>query len=145
MTAKPYHLDGQPYTDFPNKCEHGDSGVGVWGSTGEPPNVAPADPDRACEHETWQVDADVNRLKVAEGEPVTGYSIDLRARCLECGTPFVFRGPVGLSQAEARTNVDGTEIRLPGRPLDAPDDFGLHLPGFDMRIIEHPPEEGPTP
>jgi len=92
-----------------------------------------ADPDRACPHERFCADADINRL-TSKDEPdaeVTGYTASIRVWCADCGERFRWIGvPAGLSPREPMVSVDETELRAPLRPASSDPDFGLGLPGF---------------
>lgn len=97
------------------------------------------DPDRACPHENFWADVDVNRLTNTEGGPVTGYSASIRIKCVDCGEPFRFTGvKAGLSMARPMCSVDETELHAPVRPASADPDFGMGLPGFSIGYREGP-------
>jgi hypothetical protein len=90
----------------------------------------------SCEQEDFEVHAEVSRLTDTEGGPVTGYAADLRVNCTRCKEPFRWNGlPVGLSPARPMVSVDGLELRAPLAPASAPEDFGLHRPGFHVRYV----------
>jgi hypothetical protein len=102
--------------------------------------AAGTDPDQPCLHLVFDAVVDVGRI-----EPDTGtgmpkaFVADVSIRCAPapngCGTAFAFPGvPIGLSYDEPRCSVDGTELRVPIRPVDAPDGFGEGLPGFGLRV-----------
>lgn len=75
------------------------------------------DPDKACPHETFQVDATVNRITDGDFGPVSGYIVDVAVRCVDCNEPFQFLGiSPGVDPTEPRASVDSLEARLPIRP-----------------------------
>jgi hypothetical protein len=97
------------------------------------PSSAPqrANPDLACEHEDFEAVVEVNRVTKVEGGPVTGYSADIRVRCLNCGEPFRWTGlRAGLSPARPMCSIDETVLVAPLRPASADPDFGMGLPGY---------------
>lgn len=94
------------------------------------------DPDRACPHENFEATVGVHRLTDGDDGPVTGYTAEIRVRCLDCDEPFRWIGvPAGLSPREPRVSVDETELRAPLRPASSDPDFGLGLPGFAVRMV----------
>jgi hypothetical protein len=95
------------------------------------------DPDRACPHEDFQVDCDMNRITGDGGGSPIAFSLDVRVRCLQCAEVFRFTGmPAGLSPSGPHCSPDETEARLPMRPASSDPDFGLGLPGFSIRVRE---------
>lgn len=70
-----------------------------------------------CEHLNFGADCRVGRLTDKEGGAVTGYTIDVKVKCKECGLPFRFLGlPHGYSFVEPSVSADGTELRAPIEP-----------------------------
>jgi len=72
-----------------------------------------------CDHLQFESACLVNRLTDEEGGPPTGYTIDVLVRCADCGEPFTFLGPVGVSTSEPRVSADGLELRAPITPRAA--------------------------
>lgn len=98
--------------------------------------MTPADPDKACPHESFAATVDVGRLLEQEGGPVVAYRAEVRIRCEGCGEPFRFTGvQAGLSDCRPMCSVDETELRAPIRPASADPDFGLGIPGFAVAVI----------
>lgn len=96
-----------------------------------------------CPHVDQQVWAGVARLleqDPSEQEPMppaTGYHLDIRVWCADCGEPFVFVGdrlPLGLSPAHPTVDVEGTTLSAPLRPGQYPEDWGLNRPGYGVRV-----------
>lgn len=70
-----------------------------------------------CTHENFKADVDVIKLTKADGE-VEGYTAEMHINCGQCGEAFEFIGiPLGSSPREPAANFDGTEARLPIRPV----------------------------
>ena len=70
-----------------------------------------------CEHKEFRANCDIGRLSEGEGGPITGYTISVNVKCVECGLPFRFIGlNAGSSPIEPRVSVDGTELRAPLEP-----------------------------
>ena len=90
--------------------------------------------ENPCPHEDFTADVAVNRLQ--DGQDVTtGYSADIRVRCVECEERFVWVGlPFGLRPDAPTVSVDGFEMRAPLRPESAPEDYGFDSPGFTIRV-----------
>lgn len=89
------------------------------------------DPDRACPHENFAADVEVNRLQSVEGGPIDAFNADIRVRCSDCDEPFRWIGvQAGLSPAQPMCSIDETELHSPLRPASSDPDFGLGLPGF---------------
>lgn len=97
-----------------------------------------ADPDRACPHEDFHANVDVNRLHHGDDDPtITGFAAEVTIRCLNCEEPFRFIGlPAGMMPDRPACSPDETEARLPIRPASSDPDFGLGLPGFAVRYRE---------
>jgi len=94
-----------------------------------------ADPDRACPHENFAADVEVNRLAGKDGAEITGYAADIRVWCADCDERFRWIGvPAGLSPREPMVSVDETELRAPLRPASSDPDFGLGIPGFAVTM-----------
>jgi hypothetical protein len=95
-----------------------------------------ADPDRACPHENFRTDVDIQRLCSVEGGPVDAFRADIRIQCEDCGEPFRWIGPeAGLMANRPMVSVDETELRAPIRPASSDPDFGLGIPGFAIRRV----------
>lgn len=103
-----------------------------------------SNPDRACLHEDFVAQVEINRLTATEGGPVTGYSADIRVECAVCGEPFRWTGvDAGLSSAHPMCSVDETTLVAPIRPASADPDFGLGLPGYAIHYRSGPPTSHP--
>ncbi len=93
-----------------------------------------ADPDRACPHEHFGANVEVNRLTNADGE-VTGYATDSRVWCADCTEPFRWIGlRAGMTPRQPMCSVDETELRAPIRPASSDPDYGLGIPGFAIGV-----------
>lgn len=74
----------------------------------------------ACDHQEFAAEVNVGRLTSEEGGPVTGYTADVRIRCVRCGKPFQFLGlQPGVDTHGARVSIDGLEARLAISPEGA--------------------------
>lgn len=100
----------------------------IVGNDGRPPA-------RPCEHWNFAVNANVARLTRSEEDAtVVGFTCDLTARCADCDEPFEWIGlPMGALLSEPACSIDGTEARMPLRPVSASRDFGRNLPGFSVK------------
>lgn len=77
----------------------------------EPVGMEPS--KTTCEHLNFECECDVNRMPTKEGGPIERYSMAVRVKCSECGTPFRFIGlPAGLDLNGAAVSVDATEGRF---------------------------------
>ena len=71
----------------------------------------------ACQHENFQCDCQIGRLLHKDGGAVTGYTADIKVKCVDCGVSFRFVGlPAGNHHSEPRVSVDGIELRAPIEP-----------------------------
>lgn len=96
----------------------------------------PADPDRACPHETFAAVVEVNRLTDGDGGPVNAFAADITVQCVDCAEPFRWIGlPAGLSGAHPTSSVEETVLHAPLRPASSDPDFGLGIPGFSIRQV----------
>ena len=77
-----------------------------------------ANPDRACSHEDFFVDATVNRLQRSEEDPtIVGFRLGLKVSCVNCDEPFRFIGlQAGDMPSRPMCSVDEFELRAPIRP-----------------------------
>lgn len=74
-----------------------------------------------CKHLNFETQTRVARLTDGDDGPVTGYSAEIRIRCVDCQHPFEFIGvPGGYSPGQPMVNFDGTELRAPIRPSSDP-------------------------
>lgn len=96
-----------------------------------------------CPHTSHNVFCAVNRIvdsTPTEDNPLpeaTGFHLDIRVTCRDCGDPFVFVGdalPVGMSPAYPTVDVAGTTLAAPVRPRSEESGFGLKRPGFQVRV-----------
>lgn len=97
----------------------------------------------ACPHVATQAFCAVARI-VADGAletdalpPATGFQLDVRVWCTDCGERFVFVGdqlPVGLSPAHPTVDVEGTTLCAPLRPRLYPESWGLDQPAWGVRV-----------
>jgi hypothetical protein len=70
-----------------------------------------------CEHEKFDANVDVTRLTKTDGGPVTGYLAEIKIRCIQCGTPFAFKGlPMGLNLGGAAVDIDRLTANLSIEP-----------------------------
>lgn len=70
-----------------------------------------------CDHEQFKADCDINRLSETDDGPITGYSINISVKCIQCGQKFRFLGvPAGSDHQFPRASIDGTELRAPIEP-----------------------------
>lgn len=93
------------------------------------------DPDRPCEHVNFDAIVKVIRLQDSEEGPVVGFTAEVNVNCVECEEPFVWIGcNPGLSPRGPRVSVDRRELRVPLKPASANLDFGMGLPGFDIKV-----------
>lgn len=118
----------------PNNAPNSDKAISFsFGpSNEEPRHPRPADPDRPCPHEDFNVFAAVNRITRSDEDPtVIAYTADLRVSCVNCGEPFRWTGvQAGMSPKQPMVSPDEFELRAPLRPASADPDFGLGIPGF---------------
>ena len=93
-----------------------------------------ANPDRACPHENFAAQVDVNRLTRSDDDTtVVGYSADITVACMDCGEPFRWTGlAAGLSPAQPMCSIDEKTLIAPLRPASADPDFGLGLPRYSV-------------
>lgn len=97
-----------------------------------------ADPDRACGHENFQANVEVNRLQAADDDPqVVAYSASIRIWCIDCDETFRWIGvPAGVLPNRPACSIDEAELRAPLRPASSDSDFGLAIPGVAIRFRE---------
>lgn len=97
-------------------------------------------PDRACPHEDFEANVEVNRLTKADDDPtVIGYSADITVRCVACQEPFRWTGlRAGYSPHRPMCSVDETTLVAPLRPASADPDFGMGIPGYAVSYREGP-------
>lgn len=111
--------------------------------------VTPADPDRACPHDDFEVHANVNVFRETDDATPHAYMCDLRVKCAQCGEPMRWMGvAAGLSWQTPMVSVDEFELRAPIRPASSDPDFGMGIPGFAItRVVrgEAGPADGQTP
>lgn len=70
-----------------------------------------------CLHENFEAAVEVIRLQPKEGEPVDGFTANVRVTCAKCRVPFRWLGlGVGDSPIEPLTDVEGLELRAPITP-----------------------------
>jgi hypothetical protein len=88
---------------------------------------------RKCQHENFHADVKVGRiLKADNDKEPSGYMADIRVRCTQCNTPFVFVGvEAGLLFTKPMASPDGQELRAPLRPKNS--EILPALPGFTMK------------
>jgi hypothetical protein len=95
------------------------------------------DLDRACPHEDFAAEVEVNRLSSVDGGPIGAYSADIRVSCIACGEPFRWIGvQAGVKGDRPMCSVDETELHAPLRPASSDPDFGLGIPGFAVTWVE---------
>jgi hypothetical protein len=72
--------------------------------------------------------ANIQRLSHEDGGSITGYSVDFRVECADCGLPFRFMGlPFGLSFSTPRLSADSCELRAPIEPAYVPEIMGTPM------------------
>lgn len=105
--------------------------------------VEGADPDRACPHEDFAVEAAVGRITDGEGGPVMAFVCELRVECVRCREPFRFIGvPAGVMPGRPACSVDEKTLNIPIRPASSDPDFGLGMPGFAVTYHERSALDG---
>lgn len=78
-----------------------------------------------CNHVDFRAVVEISRLfhgvEIDEAEALErqpdSLAIDLRAECVECGTPVRFEGPIGIAVgpgAKPTVSLDGLELRAAG-------------------------------
>lgn len=77
----------------------------------------------ACEHVDFEANIQVIRLTDGDGGPVTGFTAEIRLKCVGCGEPFIFLGPGGFSPTTPMVSADGLELRAPCTPQSAGGSF----------------------
>jgi hypothetical protein len=98
-----------------------------------------ADPDRACPHERFEAQVNVNRITSSDqpGAPVAAFMADITVWCADCAEPFRWIGvQAGLMPGRPMVSVDEAELHAPLRPASSDPDFGLGIPGFAVRWQE---------
>lgn len=100
----------------------------------------PSNPDRACEHENFHTEVGVHRLtncRMPTGGPIIGYTADISIACVDCGERFRWIGlPLGVSGQWPTVSIDGHTMHAPLRPAGSDPDFGMGIPGFDVRFSD---------
>ena len=91
----------------------------------------------ACAHMAFEVHSTVTRLtEDDEGLIVTGYNLEVRAHCSECGEEFIFLAPVGMMATEPRCSYDGLRLNAPMLPKSsgqAPEDRAAR--GEEIKMV----------
>ncbi len=68
-----------------------------------------------CEHMNFRGDVQVMRL--TDDDQVTGYSAEIKIKCMDCDMPFHFVGVAGgLSSRKPMVGFGGEELRAPIKP-----------------------------
>lgn len=102
------------------------------------PEMPPlADPDRACLHEDFVANVEVNRITGSDDDPtIIAYDTSITVSCANCDERFRWIGvQAGLNPGRPMCSVDETELRAPIRPASSDPDFGLGLPGFAVNFV----------
>jgi hypothetical protein len=75
-------------------------------------------PADTCPHAEFHAQCNVLRLVDQHDESkVTGFAVDIRVTCTQCGIPFEWMGlAVGSSPAQPMVSLDGLDLRAPIRP-----------------------------
>jgi hypothetical protein len=82
-----------------------------------------------CRHEQFDCECAVNRV-----EDIGRFTVDVRVKCVQCGTPFVFLGlPLGMDYNSATVSFDGTEARMGIAPKGVPVPPISGVEGFTIR------------
>lgn len=86
-----------------------------------------------CEHNNFAAEVKVNRILKDDADlKPSGYLAEVRIRCTDCNTPFVFAGvEAGMLFTKPMASPDGQELRAPIVPKDSR--IFPALPGFTMR------------
>lgn len=73
---------------------------------------------KKCEHKNFGAQVNVHRIVENESSAlVIGYTADITVKCVDCDTPFHFRGvETGVSPKVPKCSVDGLELRAPIAP-----------------------------
>lgn len=72
-----------------------------------------------CQHESFKVRAEVNRLTDTDDGPVTGYAADITVNCADCRMAFQWLGlERGVASHEPRVSFDRFELRAPITPAE---------------------------
>jgi hypothetical protein len=72
-----------------------------------------------CEHFSFISYANVFRLTDIDNGPVTGYSVEVKVQCSDCGMPFGFVGvDQGISTYKPMVSFDRKELRAPIVPAE---------------------------
>lgn len=81
---------------------------------------------KTCKHERFATTTRVVRLTETKKGPVIGFSLEVHAKCDQCGLPFRFMGvAAGLSALEPAVSPDGLELRVPLEPAIVPEILGF--------------------
>jgi hypothetical protein len=92
-----------------------------------------------CKHEQFESFTKVARLTNEDGGEVTGFSLDLKVKCVQCNEFFEFIGVAnGYSQNQPLASIDFTELRIPIRPNTGA--FGTNM-SFDFNKPESTKKE----
>jgi hypothetical protein len=83
----------------------------------------------ACKHESFEATCSVHRLENTLSDEGLALTIDLHAKCFNCGEPVRFKLPFGLNLNGAAMSIDGTEARL-GAYIGIPKALGIQ--GFSV-------------
>lgn len=92
--------------------------------------------DVNCDHPSFRVKVDVNRITQTEGGKPAQYEADISVQCDVCEMPFRFLCPqVGLAHDRPMRSVDGLELRAPIYPNDGSEPLPPKLKGFTVTQI----------
>jgi len=81
-----------------------------------------------CNHPNFEVNASVARFADPPESVPTGYMLDVKCRCIECGIPFQFIGiRSGISTDLPNVSIDATELRIPIKPSGDPVDLAQSI------------------
>ena len=81
-----------------------------------------------CVHMNFSAVDRVARLTDGDNGPVTGYTMDVRVKCADCGLPFRFMGlPFGSHYSEPRLSADSEELRAPIEPAYTKEILGMPI------------------
>lgn len=99
------------------------------------------DMDKPCPHESFDVQAMINRVQGSgEAPEIVAFYAEIAVQCHDCGEPFRWTGvEAGLRPDRPMCSVDERELRAPIRPASADPDFGMGIPGFAVRYHEGQP------
>jgi hypothetical protein len=101
------------------------------------PPMADPHPDSGpqCAHTHSEAEVSLGRLTDGEDGPVVAYEAMITVKCQDCGIPYVWIGvPAGISPRQPTVDISGTQLHVPLRPQNTPEDFGQAGPAYGVSI-----------